>query len=132
MRVVEDYDLWLRLSATCRFGFLPGVVSQYRVAGPRVSDRVRDCADANIAAVERFMTTHPALLSSAEIARVRGQLHGRIARDFAHEGMLGRSLAAALSAVWFAPGASSAWRTLAAVALYPLRSTLRRSEASER
>ena len=131
MRVVEDYDLWLRLSATSRFGFLPGVVSQYRVAGPRVSDLVRDCADANVAAVERFLAAHPALLSSAEISRVRGQLHGRIAREFAHEGMLGRSLAAALNAVWFAPAAFSAWRTLAAVALHPLRRSLRRGEASE-
>ena len=132
MRVVEDYDLWLRLSATGRFGFLPGVVSQYRVAGPRVSDHVRDCAEANVAAVERFLTTHPALLPSAEVARVRSQLHGRIARDFAHEGMLSRSLAAALTAVWFAPGECSAWRTLAAVALHPVRSTLRGGEASAR
>ena len=121
VRRADDYDLWLRLSTRARFQYLPGVVAQYRVAGARISDNVAGRFESNMAAVERFLADNPGRMAASEIKALRARIHQRFARAFAGQGKTVQAWRMTLLALKNAPTSASAWRTLAAVALAPVR-----------
>ena len=117
----DDYDLWLRLSPTARFQFVPGVVAQYRVEGNRISDDVEGRMQSNMAAVERFLRANPGLLDGRERRRIESRIYGRFARAMSASGHLPRAIALGSRAVGRQPLSLRAWRTLVAVLLAPFR-----------
>lgn len=121
----DDYDLWLRLAPIAKFQYVPGVVTQYRVAGKRISDNVAGRFESNISAVTRFFERNPELLSQWEIDSVLSSVHQRFARSFCNQGMRREAWSKSLAAIKLAPTQKGAWRTLAAIAVEPVRRHLR-------
>lgn len=126
VRRADDYDLWLRLSTVARFQYLPGVVAQYRVAGARISDNIAGRFESNMAAVERFIQRNPGLLSTGELNQVLSRIHRRFSRAFSERGQYRQACATVLKAIRLSPSDPGAWRTLAAVAVEPMRGRSRR------
>lgn len=120
----DDYDLWLRMSVGSMFHYLPGIVTQYRVEGERISTNVEGRYESNLATINRFLVAHPGLLNDLEVREARARVHARFARSLATRGQMRAALRAARTAVGLTPGQYRVWRTLAAVALQPVRSRL--------
>lgn len=59
LRIVEDYDLWLRFATRYKFLHHPQKVFCYCVAGPRLSGNVEKAVAANYKILARFFKTYP-------------------------------------------------------------------------
>lgn len=133
VRCGDDYDLWLRLASRSTFHFLPGVVAQYRVEGPRISDDLEGRMRSNATAVDRFLRSNRGLLTPREIRQVRSRIYGRFSRAFANSGQALKGIALGLTATAYDPLSWRAWRTLGAVCAKPLRLVVSsRSEAADK
>ena len=121
LRCGEDYDLWLRLAPNNRFLYLPGVVTQYRVEGERVSDNVRGVFEANRYSVRNAIRSNSHLLSRSQEKMIWARLYSRFARGLSEQTDYRGALVAAFKAVLLAPVETRFWRTLLAVVVKPLR-----------
>lgn len=120
----DDYDLWLRLARDSVFHFLPGVVTQYRVEGSRISDDVDGRMQSNLAAVGRFIRSNPGLLGASERRKIKARVYARFARAMSSAGRTSHGISLAMRAVASAPLSLRSWRTLLAVCAMPLRRTM--------
>lgn len=125
LRRADDYDMWLRLSVGSIFQFQPFIGTRYRMAGGRISDDLAGRFDSNLEIIERFLATHPHLLTQREAAAVRSQTHSRFARGFASRGQFRLSLKHALKCVSYRPSSIGSWRTLVATGIEPIRNQFR-------
>ena len=123
LRGGEDYDLWLRLSPDCTFQFLPGVVTQYRIEGDRVTHNFGRIFDANRRSIDAFFESNPGLMRPREYRAVKARLYTRFARSFAGSGAIARGLDLALRTIVLDPSSSLSWRALYAVVVSPWRKT---------
>jgi glycosyltransferase involved in cell wall biosynthesis len=74
-RVVQDYDLWLRLSLVCQFGYLDMPLAYYRIDGPEDSAIVRRKSLANVDILHTFVETNRYLCRTWPQPLLRGRFH---------------------------------------------------------
>jgi len=111
----EDYELWLRLTASGqRFFLLPSCLAHHDDVGDGLSSDPVAMARATLRALES--SANMPLRGRAWRQRL-GRLHGVIAHGLAKEGNRDAARAAALRAVELAPGARVAWTSLIRAAL---------------
>ena len=121
LRGGEDYDLWLRLSRDSVFHFLPGVVTQYRIEGDRITNSLERVMDANLASLNAFFRKNADLIGWSEKRTAKGRLHERFARSYSSSGELFKGLKLGMKAIAYAPFSTRAWWALAAVCISPFR-----------
>jgi len=112
LRMGIDWDLWLRLSMSTEFDFVPARLVQYRRG--HALQMSKDW-DGRVAAADtifrRFLDAHPDALTSAELRRVR--LYNACSRaDGYRAASLNRSTALLMRAVRMAPWSTTPYRGL--------------------
>ena len=125
VRRADDYDLWLRLSSFARFHYRPGIVVQYRIEGPRISDSLMGRYESNLSAVGRFIDRNRDLLEPGEIGDVHAKIDERFSRGFSGQGDHRNALRLACRSIGRRPTRFPAWRTLAAVAYRAIRASVK-------
>ena len=82
VKVADDYDLWLRLSATCTYLYVPELMADYRVMTNQISsDKIRRF-NSNEEMIKRFIKENPSLLSNEEQQDALNFFYTRAARHF--------------------------------------------------
>jgi glycosyltransferase involved in cell wall biosynthesis len=74
-RLVEDYDLWLRLSHHCQFGYLTTPLALYRVDSPGLSSDRRQTSLQNVEIRHAFLRSNPDLCRTWPRRLVNNALH---------------------------------------------------------
>lgn len=80
VKVADDYDLWLRLSAKSKFLYLPEVLADYRVMKNQISYDTKRRLDSNTEIITRFLESNPDLLSATEQKEALNFFYTRSAR----------------------------------------------------
>ena len=125
---LEDYELYLRLSAEGEFAFDPRVLSAWRVHGSNASEDLEMMLRERLAAQR---SVGPALgLGARELEGFRALATFRSAQEFMRRGAKLRSLRLALAGLGGVPTAREAARYLAGLAAP--RALLRRRQAARR
>jgi glycosyltransferase involved in cell wall biosynthesis len=120
-RCADDYNLWLRLSATSIFKFLPGKVSQYRVEGERISNNLDGRFESNLRSVQGFIESNPELVSKSIERQTYSRIYQFYAYGFAQRGEFRKSVGLASRALGIEPFAQKNWKTLLAILARPVR-----------
>jgi glycosyltransferase involved in cell wall biosynthesis len=120
-RCADDYNLWLRLSASAIFKYLPGKVSRYRVEGQRISDNLDGRFESNLRSVRGFIDAHPELVTKEIERQTYTRIYQYYALGFAQRGEFWKSVGLASRALGITPFAYRNWRTLLAVLARPVR-----------
>ena len=90
---VEDSDLWLRLSQTCRFVFLPEVLGDYNLHPESSSANVEVHLKASLTLIDRHWTGHDKSLGQRLALRhQRANVHFGAARQYQRSGDLVKPL----------------------------------------
>lgn len=82
IKVADDYDLWLRLSAQSNFLYIPSALSAYRLMDNQISSNKKARFESNEEIITRFIKEHPSLLSQQEQIETFNRLYVRAARHF--------------------------------------------------
>jgi glycosyltransferase involved in cell wall biosynthesis len=67
VRMGDDYDLWLRLSAHYEFDFVPEATVRYRIWSGQMSKNYRRRYESAIRTMQRFLEHNPGLVSADQI-----------------------------------------------------------------
>ncbi len=70
-----DCDLWLRISLSSEFLYIPEPLVEYRVWGGQMSHRMDERMDDFFRLMERFLREHPGAVSGAEARRAYAHSH---------------------------------------------------------
>jgi len=88
VKVADDYDLWLRLSAICAYLYVPKLMADYRVMINQISsDKTRRFAS-NEEIILRFLRDNPNILNEKEQKDAVNFFYIRAARYFSESGNL--------------------------------------------
>ena len=120
-RCADDYNLWLRLSATAVFKHLPDVVAQYRVEGDRISNNLDGRYESNLRSVQGFIEANPNLVSKQIERETYARIYQFYAYGYALRGEFWKSVGLASQALGKAPFAPKNWKILLAVLARPVR-----------
>lgn len=85
IRVADDFDLWLRMSVTSKFFYLPERLSAYRLMKNQISSNKEKRFESNETTLKNFFQTNTKLLSHAEQKDVLNFFYTRAARHFSSE-----------------------------------------------
>lgn len=66
VKVADDFDLWLRLSASCSYLYIPEMMADYRVMKNQISSDKTRRINSNEEIIQRFLKDNPNLLSPAD------------------------------------------------------------------
>jgi glycosyltransferase involved in cell wall biosynthesis len=69
LQMAIDYELWLRISVTYKFLYLPERFVRYRLWGGQMSLRAEERMASYFQLLENFLTTHPGEVTSGEVRR---------------------------------------------------------------
>jgi glycosyltransferase involved in cell wall biosynthesis len=113
VKVGDDYDLWLRVSAKHRFLYVPQVWSEYRVMDAQISSDKQRRFQSNQATIARFLATHPDLATDELTRHAWGSFFLRRARYENARGHKAAALGDLLRSLRYKPFSGGAWRGLA-------------------
>ncbi len=120
---VEDYDLWLRVAATTRIGWIPEFVARYRRHESSISNPCRFLEN-GMFVLERARRR---LAGTPELAARIRKRRGELLRDYAwarlENGQAVRAFAPIVEALGLTPGDARVWRLLARAALATFKLT---------
>jgi glycosyltransferase involved in cell wall biosynthesis len=69
LRMAIDYDLWLRISVTHEFLYLPEPLVRYRIWGGQMSHRTEERMASFFQLLENFLAAHPGQVTRGELRR---------------------------------------------------------------
>lgn len=117
LRSGEDFDLWLRLSMTCRFHFSPRVLARYRVTPGQISSDVWKNLNANRAILDRFIAANSPKLRPRSIRKAWSKFFTRCGRAHASQGNAREAFREYRRALMHEPAGLHVWRSILALAL---------------
>lgn len=82
VKVADDYDLWLRLSAEYTYKYIPKLMADYRVMTNQISSDKKRRFSSNEEIIRRFLVANPNLLSVSEQRDALNFFYTRAARHF--------------------------------------------------
>jgi glycosyltransferase involved in cell wall biosynthesis len=113
VRMGDDYDLWLRLSAHYEFDFIPQPTARYRVWSGQMSKNYRRRYESAIRTMQRFLEHNPGLVSTAQIRAAWAHTYtGRGNNTLWQERKRGAAMQDYLRALSFRPHHWPAWRAI--------------------
>jgi glycosyltransferase involved in cell wall biosynthesis len=113
VRMGDDYELFLRLSAHCEFDFIPEVTVRYRVWSGQMSKNYRRRYESGIRTMQAFLARNPRLVKPAVIRTAWAHTYtGRGDCILWHEHRWRAALGDYLRALSFHPGYWPAWRAI--------------------
>ncbi len=116
-RVADDYDLWLRFSATYEFRYEPEYWAWYRVMDDQISSDKTRRFQVNEDIIHDFRRDYPSALSKAEFDKGFAHFYIRKGRYLGSVGQKKEGLREVMKALRYAPAELNGWRALAAIAL---------------
>jgi hypothetical protein len=119
--VADDFELWLRFSARCRFYYEPVLVAAYRVMPDQISSDKRRRFSANERIIQDFLARYGGCLSPEERRWGLARFNVRKARYFAAAGDRRTALRAIGHAFGLDPLNPVVWRGVYRV-INPVRS----------
>jgi glycosyltransferase involved in cell wall biosynthesis len=109
-----DYDLWLRMSANCRFDYVPEATVRYRVWSGQLSRNYRKRWQVAIQTTQRFLDQHPDAVEPGVLRQAWAHTYvGRGDSILWQEKKRGEAFADYLRALRYVPWYWPAWRALA-------------------
>ena len=117
IRVADDYDMWLRLSAYYDFLHIPKVMAHYRVMNVQISSDVRRRLSTNAEILKQFEERHGDRASAAEMNGGWAYFYERGARAYAANGHWHEAYGSLAQLLRRVPFSLSAWRTALRVSL---------------
>ena len=113
VRMGDDYDLWLRLSAHYAFDFIPQPTARYRVWSGQMSKNYRRRYESAIRTMRRFLEHNPGLVSAAQIRAAWAHTYtGRGNNALWQERKRAAAMQDYLRALSFRPHHWPAWRAI--------------------
>ena len=113
VRMGDDYELWLRLSAHYEFDFVAEPTVRYRIWSGQMSKNYRKRYESGISTMERFLERNPGLVRPAAIRTAWAHTYtGRGDCTLWHERQWRAALRDYLRALYFRPGYWPAWRAI--------------------
>jgi glycosyltransferase involved in cell wall biosynthesis len=113
VRMGDDYDLWLRLSAHYEFDFIPQPTARYRVWSGQMSKNYRRRYESAIRTMQRFLEHNPGLVSTAQIRAAWAHTYtGRGNNTLWQERKRAAAMQDYLRALSFRPHHWPAWRAI--------------------
>ena len=113
VRMGDDYDLWLRLSAHYEFDFIPQPTARYRVWSGQMSKNYRRRYESAIHTMRRFLERNPGLVSAGQIRAAWAHTYtGRGNNTLWHERKRAAAMQDYLRALSFRPHHWPAWRAI--------------------
>jgi glycosyltransferase involved in cell wall biosynthesis len=113
VRMGDDYDLWLRLSAHYEFDFIPQPTARYRVWSGQMSKNYRRRYESAIRTMRRFLEHNPGLVSAAQIRAAWAHTYtGRGNNTLWQERKRAAAMQDYLRALSFRPHHWPAWRAI--------------------
>jgi len=116
-RVADDYDLWLKFSASYQFLYVPAFWAYYRVMDDQISSDKTARFDSNEAIIHSFRKSYPNAVSAAEFNAGFAIFYVRKARYLASVGRKKEAFRVFFKALGYRPFGISVWRGIAAVTL---------------
>lgn len=95
-RIAEDYELWLRLSVSCRFYYLPMFMCEYRIMANQLSSDKARRLGANESILLNFLKQYPGEVTELERKQGISRFYARKATTFFQLG----DYAAGLKDLW--------------------------------
>lgn len=120
-RCADDYNLWMRLSASAVFKHLPGKLAQYRVEGERISNNLDGRFQSNLRTVQGFIESNRELVPKPVERSTYSQIYQSYAHGFSVRGDFWKSVGLAARAVGVSPVTAGNWKTFLAVLSRPVR-----------
>jgi glycosyltransferase involved in cell wall biosynthesis len=113
VRMGDDYDLWLRLSAHYEFDFVPEATVRYRIWSGQMSKNYRRRYESAIRTMQRFLEHNPGLVSAEQIRTAWAHTYtGRGNNALLLEHRRGAALQDYVRALSFRPDYWPAWRAI--------------------
>jgi glycosyltransferase involved in cell wall biosynthesis len=113
VRMGDDYDLWLRLSAHYEFDFVPEATVRYRIWPGQMSRNYRRRYESAIGTMQRFLDRNPGLVTAAQIRAAWAHTYtGRGNNTLWQEKRRGAAMQDYLRALSFRPDYWPAWRAI--------------------
>jgi glycosyltransferase involved in cell wall biosynthesis len=113
VRMGDDYDLFLRLSAHYEFDFIPEPTVRYRIWSGQMSKNYRRRYESGIHTMRRFLENNPGLVSAPQIRTAWAHTYtGRGNNTLWRERKRGAAMQDYLRALSFRPDYWPAWRAI--------------------
>jgi glycosyltransferase involved in cell wall biosynthesis len=113
VRMGDDYELWLRLSAHCEFDFIAEPTVHYRIWPGQMSTNYRRRYESGIRTMQAFLERNPRLVKPSVVRTAWAHTYkGRGDCTLWHEQRWGAALRDYLRALSFQPGYWPAWRAI--------------------
>ncbi len=113
VRMGDDYDLWLRLSAHYEFDFVSEPTVRYRIWSGQMSKNYRRRYESAMRTMQRFLEHNPGLVSAAQIRTAWAHTYtGRGNNTLWQERRRAAAMQDYLRALSFRPGYWPAWRAI--------------------
>jgi hypothetical protein len=113
LRMGIDYDLWLRISATREFDYVPGPTVRYRVWEGQMSKNFRLRYATAEQIMQRFLNQHPDLVAPSVVAEAWAHTCvGRGNTALAQESDRAEARRDFWRALRYKPGYAPAWKSL--------------------
>jgi glycosyltransferase involved in cell wall biosynthesis len=113
VRMGDDYDLWLRLSAHYEFDYIPQPTARYRVWSGQMSKNYRRRYESAIRTMRRFLEHNPGLVSAGQIRAAWAHTYtGRGNNTLWQERKRAAAMQDYLRALSFRPHHWPAWRAI--------------------
>jgi len=121
LRSIEDWELWIRMAAQHKIGYLNKPMTQYRIHGESVSRNARKTLPNHIRVIDKiFEKNGPAFHIRQLKSSAKAQSCGICSYISEEEGDLSFALRCALMAVWHDPTRLSRWtRAMKAFVKWP-------------
>ncbi len=113
VRMGDDYDLWLRLSAHYEFDFVPEATVRYRIWAGQMSKNYRRRYESGMRTMQRFLERNPGVVSAAQIRTAWAHTYTGLGNNTLwQEQRRGAAMQDYLRALSFRPGYWPAWRAI--------------------
>jgi glycosyltransferase involved in cell wall biosynthesis len=113
IRMGDDYDLFLRLSAHCEFDFILEPTVRYRIWSGQMSKNYRRRYESGMRTMQKFLDRNPGVVSAAQIRTAWAHTYTGLGNNTLwQEQRRGAALQDYLRALSFRPGYWPAWRAI--------------------
>lgn len=111
--VGDDYDLWLRISVSAKFLYVPEIFVQYRVMDDQISSNKEARFDSNMQTIRRFFQSNPDIATKMVCRNTWAYFFVRRGRYRLGKGLWQRSIADFFEALRYRPASVMVWRAIA-------------------
>ncbi len=113
VRMGDDYDLWLRLSAHYEFDFVPESTVRYRIWAGQMSKNYRRRYESGMRTMQRFLERNPGVVSAALVRTAWAHTYTGLGNNTLwQEHRRAAAMQSYLRALSFRPGYWPAWRAI--------------------